>query len=258
MADIQKFLDRAGTSTLWSRVAAELNKKATIAAVEAAQTAATNAQTTANEAKAAAATNATAIQANTDAIAILNSEAGVEGSVAYKITKMVLESDGGSIDKITEIAAWIADHPEDAAEYNQRITENKEAIDALKLIVGTEAVATQIANAIDAALKIEGVDKYALASDLSSLATRVQANEDAIAALQGTVGGHTTDIKDIKTTIEGIVSTGGEANLINGIKVNGVVQAPVDKVVDITVPQVSALSTEEIDAAIAEASVKVL
>ena len=258
MADIQKFLDRAGTSTLWSRVAAELNKKATIEAVEAAQTAANNAQTTANEAKQAAATNATAIQANTDAIAILNSEAGVEGSVAYKITKMVLESDGGSIDKITEIAAWIADHPADAAEYNQRITENKEAIDALKLIVGEEAVATQIANAIDAALKVDGVDKYALASDLSALVNRVKANEDAIAALQGTVGGHTTDINDIKTTIEGIVSTGGEANLINGIKVNGVVQAPVDKVVDIAVPQVSALSTEEIDAAIAEASVKVL
>ena len=51
------------------------------------------------------------VKANTDAIAVLNGEAGEEGSVAYKITKMVLEADeNNATDKIAEIA-WIANHP---------------------------------------------------------------------------------------------------------------------------------------------------
>ena len=33
MADIKKFLDKAGVSTLWTKVAEELNKKATVEAL---------------------------------------------------------------------------------------------------------------------------------------------------------------------------------------------------------------------------------
>lgn len=265
MADIQKFLDRAGTSTLWSKVATELNKKATVAQVEAANAAAAtaDAKAVAADAKAVAA-QGTADQAlakagaNAEAIVLLNSEAGVEGSIAYKITQMVLaEDENGAVDKLKEIAAWIADHPADAAEYNQRIADNAAAIKALQDAFADIDVSGDIAEAINAALYVEGVEKYALASEVATIAQKLTTAEGNITTLQGTVQANTQDITTLKSRVDGIVSVGGEANLINEIKVNGTVQAPVDKVVDITIPVVQALTPEEIDAAINEAVVQV-
>lgn len=265
MADIQKFLDRAGTSTLWSKVATELNKKASVAQVEAASAAAAaaDAKAVAADAKAVAA-QGTADQAlakagtNAEAIALLNSEAGVEGSIAYKITQMVLAKDeDGAVNKLEEIAAWIAAHPTDAAEYNQRIAKNAEDIGKLQEALGNIDVSGDIAKAIEEALFIEGANKYALASEVTGIAQRLATAEGNITTLQGTVQTNTQDISTLKDRVDGIASVGGEANLINEIKVNGTVQAPVDKVVDITIPVVQALSPEEIDAAIAEAVVQV-
>lgn len=255
MADTKKFLDQAGVSVLWNAVAAELAKKA------AADTVYT--KTEVDNKIAAAAYNDTAVKAdiktNADAITVLNSDAGVEGSVAYKITKMVLENDGGSVDKLTEIAAWIANHPTDAAEYNQRITNNKEAIDALKLLVGSESVANQIAKALEES----DLSQYASAQDLADAIVRIAANETAIDTLQTTVGGHGTRLSAVEAKagsnetaignltgrLDGIVAQGGEPNVINNIKVNGVVQAITDKAVDIAVPVVEALSEAEIKTA---------
>lgn len=56
---------------------------------------------------------------------------------------------------------------------NAQINTNKDDIASLKTLVGSTAVATQIANAIDAALKDGGTDKYALAADLTSLSNEV-------------------------------------------------------------------------------------
>ena len=265
MADIQKFLDKAGTSTLWSKVATELNKKASVAQVEAANAAAAAADAKAVAAQGAAdAAQGTADQAlakagtNAEAIALLNSEAGVEGSIAYKITQMVLaEDEDGAVNKLEEIAAWIAAHPTDAAEYNQRIAKNAEDIGKLQAALGDIDVSGDIAEAIEAALRVDGVDKYALASEVAGIAQRLATAEGNITTLQGTVQTNSQDIAGLKQTVEGIVSVGGEANLINEIKVNGTVQAPVDKVVDITIPVVQALSPTEIDEAIAEAVVQV-
>lgn len=90
-----------------------------------------------------------------------------------------------------------------------------------------------------------------------------KANADAISSLQTTVGGHTTDIGNLQSglntasgkistleqTIDGIVSVGGEANVINEIQVNGVKVEPVDKVVNITLDTTFNFATEaEIDA----------
>lgn len=182
MADIKKFLDQSGVSTLWSQVAAEITSKVNTektrameaeadllgkinseastarAAEQANATAAQNAQTKANDAYAKA-------QTNEAAITVLNGAATVEGSVAYKIAQIVTANDDGSINKLEEIAAWIADHPTDAAEYNQRITTNAGDIDKLEQLVGSKSVATQIAEAIAA----EELNKYALASTLTSL-----------------------------------------------------------------------------------------
>jgi len=201
MADIKKFLDQAGVSTLWSRVAEELAAK----------------QTAINNVKSTADTNAadiivmkgqidalekgtyddtevrgliaTARQAaedaqedadlNTAAIAILNGTVDADGSVAKmakdaavaEVAAVVAGADA-SFDTLKEIADWIANDTTGAASMANDIA-------ALEALVGDTAVATQISNAIDAALKVEGVDKYALASDLSSLANRVKALEDA-------------------------------------------------------------------------------
>jgi uncharacterized membrane protein YfhO len=181
MADIKKYLDQAGVSTLWAQVAAEITSKVNVektrameaesdllgkitaetaradAAEKANATAAQNAQSKANDAFAKA-------QANETAIGVLNGAATVEGSVAYKIAQIVT-ADGGSIDKLEEIAAWIAEHPSDAAEYNERITTNAADIDKLEALVGSKAVATQISDAIAA----QDLSKYALASSLTSL-----------------------------------------------------------------------------------------
>ena len=56
---------------------------------------------------------------------------------------------------------------------NAQINTNKDDIASLKTLVGSTAVATQIANAIDAALKNGETDKYALAADLTSLSEEV-------------------------------------------------------------------------------------
>lgn len=181
MADIKKYLDQAGVSTLWAQVAAEITSKVNVeksrameaesellgkitaetaradAAEKANATAAQNAQAKANDAFAKA-------QANETAIGVLNGAATVEGSVAYKIAQIVT-ADGGSIDKLEEIAAWIEEHPSDASEYNQRITTNAADIDKLEALVGSKDVATQISEAIAA----QDLSQYALASSLTSL-----------------------------------------------------------------------------------------
>ena len=129
MADLKKFLDQAGVSTLWGQVAAEVAKV----------------QKAADDAAAAAGTNATAIQGhetrlaaaegkiealeagtyddsevrglikgNTDAIAVLNGDADTTGSVANtavqaaaaKVAEVVANADA-DFDTLKEIADWI-------------------------------------------------------------------------------------------------------------------------------------------------------
>lgn len=70
-----------------------------------------------------------------------------------------------------------------------------------------------------------------------------------------------SDFDELKETIDGIVSTGGEANVIDSISVNGTEQEVTDKNVDITVPtKTSDLENDsgyqtgdEVDTAVAEA-----
>lgn len=194
MADIKKFLDQAGVSTLWSKIAEELEAKQTaINAVD--EKVATNAgKITTLEGKVEAleagtyddtevrgliSTNADAIAANTEAIGVLNGDAETAGSVANtatgivatKIAEVVAGADA-SFDTLKEIADWILNDTTGAANMANKIA-------ALEGLVGDVAVATQIANAIDAALKVDGVNKYALASDLNDLAARVKTLEDA-------------------------------------------------------------------------------
>ena len=109
---------------------------------------------------------------NKAAIDTLNGDKTVSGSVAYQIAQIVAGADE-SFDTLKEIAEWITTHKTDAATMNAQINTNKDDIASLKTLVGSTAVATQIANAIDAALKDGGTDKYALAADLTSLSEEV-------------------------------------------------------------------------------------
>lgn len=119
--------------------------------------------------------NADAIADNTAAIEVLNGAADVAGSVANtanavaaaKVAEIVANADA-DFDTLKEIADWILNDTTGAADMANDIA-------ALQGLVGDVAVATQIANAIAA----ENLDKYALAADLTALANRVKALEDA-------------------------------------------------------------------------------
>ena len=86
---------------------------------------------------------------------------------AAKVAEIVANADAG-FDTLKEIADWILNDTTGAADMANDIA-------ALQGLVGDKAVATQISEAIAA----EGLDKYALAADLTTLAGRVKTLEDA-------------------------------------------------------------------------------
>jgi ribosome-binding protein aMBF1 (putative translation factor) len=188
--DIKKFLDQAGVSTLWSRVAEEVAKVDAKAVKNAEDIAAHAGKIQTMEGQIAAleagtyddsevrgliAGNKAAHEANAAAIATLNGAADVAGSVANtanaaaaaKVAEIVANADA-NFDTLKEIADWILNDTTGAADMANDIA-------ALQGLVGDKAVAEQIADAISA----EGLDKYALAADLTTLANRVKALEDA-------------------------------------------------------------------------------
>ena len=124
------------------------------------------------------------IQKNADAITKLNANSTTVGSVDYKIAQAVaaiMENPDETMNSINELVTWINDHAADALELSNKVTANEQDIAALEGLVGSTAVATQITDAIAAALKIDGVDKYALAADLTAAIGRIAALETEIA-----------------------------------------------------------------------------
>lgn len=229
MADIKKFLDQAGVSTLWTRVAQEVAKEK--ARAEAAELANANTAKKAQDDVDALKTyvgtipesytesnivafiqkraqeildnipddssavlealntykaeNDPKVQANTADIAAIKNDylkSADKTELTEKIStnaseilridsalKAAVENDGAGLDSIKELATWIETHGEEAAGYAA-------AIDALELLVGDTAVATQIANAIAA----ENLSQYALDSDLDAAIGRVAALEGKV------------------------------------------------------------------------------
>ena len=227
MADIKKFLDKAGVSVLWSQVATNLEAEATRAkAAEAANAAAAkkaqddvtalgtlvgtlpegttatsvveyvNKKTEGIATSGALAELQAQVSEHESSLAILEGDAETAGSVANiaaaaavaEVASVVAGADA-SFDTLKEIADWIANDTTGAAGMANDIA-------ALETLVGDTAVATQISNAIDVALKVEGVDKYALASDLTTLAGRVQALEDAGHVTQAAIDAGVKEAKD--------------------------------------------------------------
>lgn len=255
MADIKKFLDQAGVSTLWSRVAEEV-AKVDAKAVKNAEDIATHASDIATmkgqiaaleagtyddtELRGLIGDNASAIADNVAAIAILNGDAATAGSVANtanaaaaaKVAEIVANADA-DFDTLKEIADWILNDTTGAADMANDIA-------ALQGLVGDKAVAEQIADAISA----EDLDKFALAADLTALANRVKALEDA---------GY-QNAEAVAAAIDAKIAALDLANAYDakGAAAQALVDAKAYTDAEIA-GHVTALSTAEIDAAIAAA-----
>lgn len=72
---------------------------------------------------------------------------------------------------------------------------------------------------------MSNANKLTTLEQLRLLATRVKSEDDAIG----------TKLNEVAETVEGIVSVGGEANILEGVKVNGQALTITDKMVDILI-----------------------
>lgn len=155
------------------------------------------------------------VSTNEGALTTLNGNAETEGSVDYKIAQAVaaiIENPDDTMNSINELVTWINDHADDALALSNQVSTNKDDIAALSGLVGSEAVATQITNAIANALKIDGVDKYALAADLTAAIGRVAAIEadylkaadktELTNAINAKADASALDLKGDKTAVE--------------------------------------------------------
>jgi uncharacterized coiled-coil protein SlyX len=192
----KKFLDSAGVSTLWARIKAELEPQQQ--AINTLNATVGEHTTTIGEHTAAIADHASKIAAleagtyddteirnliggNTAAIETLNGDAETAGSVAHTATAIaaakvaeIVAGANASYDTLKEIADWILNDTTGAADMANDIA----ALQAQMAGIDATVVA-HVAAEIEAALKVDGADKYALASDLTALADRVKALEDA-------------------------------------------------------------------------------
>lgn len=225
MAEIKKFLDQAGVSTLWGRITEELNKKAEASAV------ATNTSDIATmkgqiEALEKGTYDDTEVRglitANTEAIDAIEADylkaadktelndaiaqkadasalTTIQGQVTTLIgddasksvrtitneelaKQLIAEGASESLDTLTEIAAWIQSHPEDASAMNEAIVALQAKVDT-----GDKTVTAYVTEAINAL----SIGDYAKAADLTALAARVTTNE-------GNIATNTADIADLK------------------------------------------------------------
>lgn len=246
MADIKKFLDQSGVSTLWGVIASELEKKAAANDVY-------TKQEVDDKIAAVPTYNDTEVRDlisdNADAIAVLNGDSSQVGSVAYQIAAIVAGADA-DFDTLKEIADWIANHPDSVSALQSQITDNKNAaatnagaIADLEALVGTSAVAIQIADAIANA-------GHASATDLAAAIGRIE-------TLESWKTSHATEFTNLKNKVdtlqdsyEEITATGGQPNVIETIQVNGVAKSVVEKTVNLLSSDfVTALTAEEIKAA---------
>lgn len=234
MADLKKFLDQSGVSTLWSKVAenikaeeerAKLAEQEAKAAAEAAQAdvdaletlvgvlpEGTEAKTIieyVNKKTDGIATDTAlaelqgVVNEHEASLAVLEGGADVVGSVANtattvaaaKVAEIVAGADA-KFDTLKEIADWILTDTTGAVGMAADI----DALEAKLAGVDTTVVA-KIGTEIENALKVDGVDKYALASDLTVLAGRVKALEDAGHVTQAAID---TALKAAKDYADGL------------------------------------------------------
>lgn len=188
--------------------------------------------------------------------------------------KAAVENDGAGLDSIKELATWIEEHGEDAAAYAA-------AIEALELLVGNKAVTAQIADAIAA----ENLAQYAKAADLeatngnvTALTNKVDTGDKTVsayisAAIDAIKIGDYAKAADLTllagrvTTLEGKVADLEAADIAMDARVIAMegkvakwdaAEANAKAYADSEITRrVVALTTAEIEAAIASASAQV-
>ena len=252
MADViqKKFLDQSGVTTLWSRITKKLgDDSASLKALIDANTAAIGAE----EARALAAE-----KANADSIlalqAIVNSILGNEDEI--------------DLNSIAELAAWINEHGNEAAAM-------AEAIEALtaKLLLGVDAEGEEYATVkayVEASVVAAKAYADSLAGNYDAAGSAAQALVDAKAYADGLAGNYDAAgaaaqaLIDAKAYADGLAgnydAAGSAATAEANAKAytdelaNGQVATNKNDIADIIANMPIALTTEEIDAAIAAAN----
>ena len=146
-------------------------------------------------------------------LAVLEGGVDVVGSVANvanaaavaEVTKVIAGADA-KFDTLKEIADWILNDTTGAADMANDIA----ALEA-KMVGVDETVVKSIAAAIDAALKVDGADKYALASALTDAVGRIKALEDAGHVTQSAIDAGVKEAKDYADSLAGNYDAAGTA-----------------------------------------------
>lgn len=225
-------------------------------AVEAAQTAADNAQSDVNalkgkvgtvpedktvvemisDAQKAATYDDTAIKAsikqNTDAIGVLNGGETTDGSVAKAVKDAINDfatktSDDETVNTFKELVDYAASHSSEYSELAGEVQKNTTAIATLN---GDATKAGSVAKAIKDAINAENLSQYAKGADLTTLTTRVSTAEGKITTAE-------SDIDALESDVAALKKVGSQANVIETVKVNGTALTPdAKKAVDVIVP----------------------
>ena len=209
MADIQKFLDSAGVSTLWGQVAAEITAKVS-----------------AEKSRAEAAE-----KVNADAIAALDTfigdipegytQSNIVAFIQKRAEEILTQASGGSSESAASVLAALNTHKSEADGKFKTANEAIAAIQAdylkavdktaLEALVGSTAVATQIANAIAA----ENLAQYAKTADISAKLNKVdtqgtvtEAINAAIAAIKIGDYAKAADLTALATRVSNIEKAG--------------------------------------------------
>lgn len=142
--------------------------------------------------------------------------------------QLIPENAKESMDTLTELAAWIQQHPDDVTAINKAISDLQTLVGTLPEDATSTDVVSYVNEKINAAITALKIGDYAKAADLLDAVSRISANETAIANKVDKVEGKglsTNDYTDEeKTKLNGIASDASkvEASETNGnIKVNG-------------------------------------
>lgn len=127
---------------------------------------------------------------------------------AKSAVSAVVDGADDAFDTLKEVADWINTHGEAATELTSRVKANEDAITKLN---GDAATAGSVANtanaAVESALKVDGKEKYALATDLVTTNGNVTTANGKISALETKTAG-LTDADGAETTVKAYVDAG--------------------------------------------------
>ncbi len=196
MADTKKFLDQSGTTYLWQKIKQQLDTKADASRVSTLETRVASLESGTYDDTAIRGlitTNANDIAgldtrldtAETDIDTVEGKVATLVGSDDNKSVRTIANEElaaqlipqnaDEALDTLQEIAAWIQEHPGDAATMNAAITALQN-----KLTLGLDSNSQQYATVkayveayVAAAISGADLSQYALASDLDALETLV-------------------------------------------------------------------------------------